>query len=501
MLPKRVEETIDRYTIFKDGERVLVAVSGGVDSVVLLDILHLLSVERGLELIVAHLDHGLRGEDSREDARFVAESARGKGLQVICKRIDLRACSERARRGLEETGRFLRHRFLLRTANKVGATKIALGHTQNDRAETFLFNLIRGTGPTGLVGMGPFGLRPVGLRPVGLRSASLQQVTGCKEDVTVVRPLIEVSREEIIAYARSRNLPWREDCTNQDVAFSRNRIRHQILPLLQEMNPRVLQALIRTADLIGEEQRVLDDLLTPLWGEIVIGEEEGRIVLHRGRLADCSAGLQALLLRRGIAQARGIADGIADGIAADGGNLQGIAKVHIDALRRLVASPRAHGQLDLPGLSARVQMDELVLGGSRPAAVHLPETTLKLGRTDIPVLGISLDLAIVDWDGERASLVKESSDLEVADAKQVTFPLSLRSRRTGDRFAPLGLGGTKKLQDFLIDTGVPYYERDLVPLLCDQERIIWVVGLRLSDAVRITPTTSRVLIMRQEAIS
>lgn len=477
MLLERVKETLDRYTILKEGDRVLVAVSGGVDSVVLLDILHRLSGERGIELIVAHLDHGMRGEDSREDARFVAESAERKGLHVICERIDLRVCSARERRGLEETGRLLRRRFLLRTADKVGATGIALGHTQNDRAETFLFNLIRGTGPTGLVGM-----RPVTPQPA----------LGCREGVPVVRPLLEVSREEIVAYACLRDLPWREDRTNQDIAFSRNRIRHQLFPFLEEMNPRVLQALTRTADLIGEERRVLDDLLAPLWRKIVIDEEEGRIVLCRGRLTDFSAGLQALLLRRGIAHVRG-------DIAT--GNLQGIEKGHIDALRRLVISPRAHGELDLPGLAARVQMDELILGGSRPAVAHLPETTLELGRTEVPAFGISLDLSIADWDGDVSSLMKESIDLEAADAERVAFPLSLRGRRNGDRFAPLGLGGTKKLQDFLVDGGVPYYERDRVPLLCDRERIIWVVGMRLSEAVRITPTTKRALIMRREVTS
>jgi tRNA(Ile)-lysidine synthase len=462
MLMERVKETIDRYVMFKEGERVLVAVSGGVDSLVLLDLLHRLSPDYSLELVVAHLDHGLRGEESREDARFVAELARRKGLRAVSERVDLRAHSAKERLGLEETGRLLRHRFLFTSAERVGATKIALGHTENDRAETILFNLIRGAGPTGLVG----------IRPVSL---------------PIVRPLIEVAREEIIAYARSRDLSWREDHTNQDVSFSRNRIRHRILPLLREMNPRILEALKRTADLLAEEELALNDLLTPLWEGVIIPQPDGRIVLRRERLSRFSKGVQALLLRRGLARARG--------------DLQGIEKVHIDALLSLISSSRAHGELDLPGLVARVQGDELVLGDKERDEPLSFETPIELGRTRIPPLGITLHLSLEEWNGAGESLVEESSDVEVADADRVHFPLYLRGRRPGDRFAPLGLGGEKKLKDFLIDERVPFYERDRVPLLCDQKRIIWVVGLRLSDAVRVTSETKKVLTMRWEAIS
>jgi len=325
-----------------------------------------------------------------------------------------------------------------------------------------LFNLIRGAGPTGLVG----------IRPVNL---------------SVIRPLIEVSREEILSYARSCDLPWREDRTNQDLSFSRNRIRHRILPLLREMNPRVLAALQRTADLLATEELALDDLLAPLWVKVLIVQAEDRIVIQRGRLSQLYKGVQALLLRRGIARLRG--------------DLQGIEKVHIDALLGLVASHRAHGKLDLPGFVARFQGDELTLEEGEMENPLSFEVPIALGRTEISSLGISLDLSIENRIGSGESQIAEDREVEVADADRVQFPLHVRGRRPGDRFAPLGLGGEKKLKNFYIDERVPFYDRDRVALLCDRQKIIWVVGLRLSDAVRVTSETKKVLIMRKERLT
>jgi len=462
MLLERVKETIERYAMLEQGERVLVAVSGGVDSVVLLDILCRLAAEYTLDLTIAHLDHGLRGEAAREDARFVAHLARKEKLALIEKKLDVAEFSKEKRIGIEEGARLLRRDFLHAAADEVGAAKIALGHTQNDRGETMLFNLIRGAGPTGLVG----------IRPVNL---------------SVIRPLIEVSREEILSYARSCDLPWREDRTNQDLSFSRNRIRHRILPLLREMNPRVLAALQRTADLLATEELALDDLLAPLWVKVLIVQAEDRIVIQRGRLSQLSKGVQALLLRRGIARLRG--------------DLQGIEKVHIDALLGLVASHRAHGKLDLPGFVARFQGDELTLEEGEMENPLSFEVPIALGRTEISSLGISLDLSIENRIGSGESQIAEDREVEVADADRVQFPLHVRGRRPGDRFAPLGLGGEKKLKNFYIDERVPFYDRDRVPLLCDRQKIIWVVGLRLSDAVRVTSETKKVLIMRKERLT
>ena len=459
MLPEKAKETIARYGMLKREEKVLVAVSGGVDSVVLLEVLCLLEPEFSLELVIAHLDHGLRGKEAKEDARFVASLGKAKGVPVIREEIDVARVSEEERLSLEEAGHRVRRRFLEQASQQVGATRIALGHTLNDRAETLLFNLIRGAGPTGLVG----------IRPVSL---------------PYIRPLIDTSREEILSFARLNGLAWREDRTNQDLTFSRNRIRHQIIPLLEQMNPRFLEALHRTSDLLLEEQAALETLLDRPWEEVRAFDDKGEVVFHRYQLAELSSGLMGLLLRWGIAHTRG--------------DLQGIEKVHIDALRRLVCSSQSHGELDLPGLAVRVQNDELLLSTQIKAKACPYEFPVKLGKTEFSSLGIAIELSIKEREGSLEHLMKDGRTVEVADADQVHFPLHLRSRRPGDRFRPLGMNHEKKLKDLLSDEHIPFFKRDALPLLCDQERIIWVVGVRLSDAVRVTAQTRRVLVMGME---
>lgn len=461
MLLEKVKRTIGDHGMLSCGDTVLVAVSGGVDSVVLLDLLSRLASELLLTLFIAHLDHGLRGEEAKEDAQFVVSLGEKMGLSVICERIDVRKISEELRLGLEEAGRLMRRRFLEATARKVSATRIAFGHTLDDRAETLLFNLIRGAGPSGLGG----------IRPVS---------------PPYIRPLIESSREEILAFARAEGLAWREDRTNQDTTFTRNRIRHQVIPLLEQLNPRFLEALGRAADLLFEEEKALDLFLERPWQKVVAHEENGRVVLRRDQLARLPRELQGLLLRQGIARTRG--------------NLQGIEKVHVDGIRDLVTSTNAHGEVHLPGLIARIQKDELLLSVHQTPTIAPFTFSIELGRTRLPHLGIALELLIVPWDGSHKK-PGEGRAVEMADADRVHFPLHLRSRRPGDRFQPLGMGHVKRLKDFLIDERVPFYKRDALPLLCDQEKIVWVVGVRLSDAVRITPQTKRALVMRLEELA
>lgn len=460
MLLEKVKRTITHYGMLSRGDRILVAVSGGVDSVVLLDLLTRLASELSLTLFIAHLDHGLRGKEAKEDAQFVVSLGEERELPVIRERIDVRQVGQEKGVGLEEAGRLVRRRFLEKKAKKVSATRIALGHTLDDRAETLLFNLIRGTGPTGLAA----------IRPVS---------------PPYVRPLIETKREEILAFARAEGLAWREDRTNQDTTFSRNRIRQQVLPVLQQMNPRLLDALQRTADLLLEESNALDILLERPWKDVVAREETGSVALRRDQLLRVPGELQGLLLRRGIANARG--------------NLQGIEKVHVDALRGLVTTVNGHGEAHLPGLVARIQGNELLLNVYREPTLAPYELPVELGRTELPHLGILLELSIMPWNGSQE--FREGGTVEVADADRVHFPLQARSRREGDRFRPLGMRKEKRLKDFLIDERVPFYDRNSLPLLCDRDQIVWVVGVRLSDAVRITRKTKRALVMRLEELA
>ena len=443
--------------MLQSGEKVLVAVSGGVDSTVLLDILYGLAQEYGVDLAVAHLDHQLRGVESEEDARFVAQFAEQYGLPLISESINVRAVATEKKVGIEEAARMVRMKFLRETADDIGAAKIAIGHTANDLAETMLFNLIRGAGTTGLAGIKP-------------------------ANPPFVRPLIDVTRAEIIAYAHEHGLSWREDRSNTDMSFTRNRIRHEIIPLLEVLNPNLIESLSRTAEIVREERDAFSELLDRPWEEVLSEKSEGMVRLDRAYLAMSPIGIRRALLRRGLEHVHG--------------DLQGIGKVHIDALCNLIASARAHGELHLPRTLARVQGGDLILMVPHAKQASIAPCEVPMRKADFPSFGIALDVTIASWEANIDSLKERSENVEIADADKVSFPLVLRMRLPGDRFSPLGLSGTKKLKDFLIDSRVPFYKRNLIPLLCDREGIILVVGERLSNFVRVDTQTQRVLIIR-----
>ena len=435
------------------GETVLVAVSGGVDSVVLLDLLQQLASDYGVSLHVAHLDHGVRAASSA-DARFVEQLAGTRGLPIHASRLDPEALGAHRGHGAEGSSREARYAFLRSVAAEIGASRIALGHTADDQTETILYRLARGTGPTGLRGIPP------------VRDS-------------YVRPLIEITRGEILAYAQERELAWRVDASNADPSFARNLIRHRILPELEAINPRVGEAIRRGSLLAAEAEEVSRFVVAMLWNAIRPEEGEGRLKLPRDALISYPHAVQKLLLRGGAQRVRG--------------NLAGVEHDHIEAAVRLIAGPASHGELSLPGLHVRVQSGEVLLTRARGPTPEPWEYPVEVGETVIPDPPITLKLAIQD-----APIDPEPLDCwaELADAERVVFPLELRSRREGDRFAPLGFGKSMKLKDFLINEGVPYFDRDRVPLLCDQEKVVWVVGVRLSDEVRITDATRSVLSMR-----
>ena len=455
MLLERVRATIDRHRMLGPGEAVLVAVSGGVDSVVLLDLLGQLGPDYGICLHVAHLDHGLRGAASTGDARFVERVAEERGLPLHASRLDPDALAEHRRHGAEGAAREARLAFLLHVAAEVGAERIALGHTADDQAETVLHRLARGTGITGLRG-----IRPV--RP------------------PFIRPLIDATRDEILAYARERGIVWRDDASNADVSFARNRIRHRVLPELEAINPRAVEAICRGSIYAAEAEEASRFLVATLWEAACSEEGDERLALRRGALSLYPRSVQKLLLREGARRVRG--------------SLTGIEHDHVEAAVRLIAGGPARGELSLPGLHVRVQNDELLLTRRAEAPLEPWTFPIDLGETEIPEPPVTLELAIVE--DEPPQRIPSDRWTEWADADRVAFPLELRSRREGDRFAPFGLGTSVKLKDFLINERVPYFDRGRLPLLCDREKIVWIVGVRLSDEVRVTDATRRYLSMR-----
>lgn len=440
---------------------MLVAVSGGLDSIVLLDVLAHLRQELSFEIVVGHIDHGLRGTTSAHDAAFIQSVASAYGIEaaIYClTSSDLKGGHDE---GQEGAAREARLEALQRLADETGAARIALGHTLDDQAETILHHLARGTGPTGLRGM----------RPVRF---------------PFIRPLLDVSRSDLHAYAAQHGLTWREDASNSDLAYTRNRIRHRLLPELRAINPRINEALGRMADLAAE----LDEATTFLVGEklsqLLVAPNDSGTSMDRRALAALPDSLSRLILREAIRRARG--------------SLEGIEFAHIDAICALVMGTRSHGQLSLPGLHIQMQQDELAFLPTPPEQSPHWSIDVDLGVTELPGGPVSLELEVVDMsEGDLASTGNDPW-IEYADADRIHFPLRLRTRVPGDRFSPLGLGHEMKLKDFLINERTPPFDRAAIPLLCDSQAIIWVVGMRLSDTVKLSKGTQRVLMMRLKGV-
>ena len=280
-IAQAVHRFVVRNGLVRAKETVVVGVSGGADSVCLLHILVGLRERLDFTVHVAHLNHLLRGDESVGDARYVSRLAKRLGVPATIGSRDVRAYQAAHRLSLEDAARQVRYRFFAEAAEKVGADRVAVGHTSDDQAETILMHLVRGAGPTGLLGMRPLG---VWTSP-GLAG------------LTVIRPLLAVSREETHAYCRQLRLSPRADSSNLSLSPFRNRIRQELMPLLQSYNPRIGEALIRTSDTLATELSFLEEYVSAVWPKVA-GEENGAIVLDRDSVVSLHPAVQRHLLRR-----------------------------------------------------------------------------------------------------------------------------------------------------------------------------------------------------------
>ena len=444
------------------GSMIVIAVSGGPDSLALLHALERAARDGSILLHGAHLDHRLRGEASRSDARFVAEVFRGLGIEGTVEEADVASYRKKHRLSVEDAARRVRYDFLGRVAAERKAVAIALGHTADDQAETVLMHVLRGSGLTGLAGM---------------QESASRRLSG--RDVLLLRPLIGVSRHETEKYCQSLGLEPRHDETNLIPELMRNRLRSELLPLLEQYNPAVKEALVRLSRsasrdmdyLVTEVSRVLPDVGG-------LDKETGLFTIDRKAFSRLHPSLQGHLLRRAFQQVKG-----------DLGDLE---QVHVDEMMRLIAGP-AGRSADLPSdLIFTVGYESATIGREGADTCPLPpldgEHELALpGETRVG--GWVVSTAVVD-DPEPGGREAETSGVQPAhtatlNAGSLGGRISVRSRRPGDRFQPLGMPNAKKLQDFMVDSKVPRSWRDRVPLVVAASGIAWVVGWRPAEWAKI----------------
>ncbi len=467
--------------------KILVAVSGGQDSVCLLHILAGLREELGITLHVAHLDHLLRGAESKADAQFVAQLACQLGIPATVEQRNVKTYQAEKRLSLEEAAREVRYTFLAEVARSTGANCAAVGHTADDHIETVLMHLLRGTGTKGLRGLQP---------------VSQWQSSGL--GITVIRPLLSISRQETESYCHDHHLAYMTDASNLSLSPLRNRIRHQLLPLLQSYNPGVNEALLRTARIAGDDFEFLAGEGARLWGGIARRQGD-TIILDREGFAALPPALQRYLLRTAI-----------EGLL---GSLKDIETRHIEEIMAALVKP-AGKRLSLPGgLFFAIDYTQYHLGkdpvSQSPFPVLGNETELKIpGETLLP--GWRVEASILN---SPASGKPEGAD--APSGKKIPLPLdeekgtkglglvssftayfdldkaggkvTVRCRQPGDRFQPLGMSQPKTLGEFMIDAKIPNAWRRQIPVVCSPEHIIWVVGWRIDDRVKVTEETKKML--------
>jgi tRNA(Ile)-lysidine synthase len=470
---QKVRRTIEKYNMLDAEDRVGVAVSGGPDSIALLHVMRNIAAEFRLSLVIIHVNHGLRGDESEKEEQFVRTLGDSMKLPVAVRKISIPAIRKREQGSVENISRRERYRYFEEMTERYNLDKIALGHNQDDQAETVIMKFLRGSGLGGLRGILPV------------------------RDGMYVRPLIGVSRGEILAFLREEGVQYMNDSSNVDDIYVRNRIRNRLIPGLKEQyNPRLTENIARMADIIRLEndfiEQYVDDALLKL-NIIYEGNQIGITIpdfklLHpvlRLRI------IKRLLQNRTSSKMK-------------------ISYVHIKAVIDLIEGPRSNSLLNLPlGITVRREYDNLTILKDKDSSLLTDQhgkikktrkddkwdindyyyDILIPGTVQIKEAGLTINFSCtgieqVDFNAENTVFM---------DYDSLTYPLILRNMRTGDRMQPLGLGGTKKIKSIFIDKKIPRSKRGTIPLLVDQNSVLWIPGIQLSDRARVTDSTKTVL--------
>ncbi|MFC1998023.1 tRNA lysidine(34) synthetase TilS [Chloroflexota bacterium] len=442
-----------------DGGPLVVAVSGGGDSVCLLHALAQLKDKLNLKLHVAHLNHSLRGAESDADAQYVADLAGKLNISVTIEKRDISTYGNTS--SVEDKARNARYTFLAEVAASVGANAVAVAHTADDQVETILMHLVRGTGLAGLCGM---------------REVSTWKSTLDESDVTIIRPLLGVTRKGVEAYCTASGLAPRIDSSNKSPGYMRNRFRHELIPQLMSYNANFKDALLRLAYVVADEIVFMDEQVSGVWNTVV-SEENKLININRDVFGNLPVAGKRHLMRR-----------VLEHLA---GTLTDIEAIHIENVLEVMEKPVGK-KLSLPyGLVLVNGYDTCTIGkeGLLNDAYEVFEGEYALNVPgDITILGWKVTASI-----ENNQVKSESKYDECFDYDVVGDQLTVRGKRAGAKFQPLGMDGSKSLKDFMVDLKIPKARRDGIPIVCSAKHIIWVVGHRIDERASVSASTKRII--------
>jgi tRNA(Ile)-lysidine synthase len=458
MLFNRVRRTIDRYHLLEKGDRLIVGVSGGVDSMVLLHVLNACREAFDLSLIIAHVNHGFRPEESEEEAELVQKESARLCLPFEYGKFNVREFQKLGGLSPQDAARRIRFHFFYDLLDKYRAQKIALGHNADDQVETVLLRLIRGSGVRGLKGILPI------------------------HEKRVIRPLLEVWREEIDSLALRKKIPFLCDSSNLKNDYLRNRIRLSLIPFIEGgYQPNFKETLLRTSHILREEDDYLEKGAEEAYQKVVHEVKED-FAFNFSEYQSLHRAIQWRVIKKILEK------GFDGGMTTEDG--------------RGTEAHQIHQKLDQVSPSFLIELPhgfwvekryDLVLFGKKEMKPSVPFEVELISPGHTLVEEIGKEVVIEETDRDRLGDISGSPDTALMDYGSLRFPLKMRNFRPGDRFCPLGVKGSQKLKDFFIDHKVPRFERPGIPLLISGERIVWIVGYRIDERVKITEKTKKVL--------
>lgn len=442
------------------GDKVIVAVSGGPDSICLLHILHTLKGKFNLELIAAHVNHCLRGEEADKDEKYVEEYCKSKGIQYFSKRVDINRLALEKNMSSESAGREARYEFFHQLMEMHSADKIALAHNANDQAETVLMRMMRGTGIEGLVG----------IKPV-------------RENI-FIRPLINITRGEIEKYCNENNLEPRIDKTNLENIYTRNKVRLELIPYIKEnFNEDIVNTLNRLSQTVSIDNDYLEYISEQSYKKYCDKNYE-KVIIDKDAFKEHEAVITRVI-RRALLSLKG--------------NLYNFEKVHIYDIIHVQNNATGKKVILPQNIIAQNNYGniELYIKEENEKVCLDKEYTFEINSSQV-IEKLNMVVTLNILKNKEKINVKEQTYVKYFDFDKINGEIILRKRRDGDRFTPLGMRGSKKLKDLFIDLKIPQTERDSIPLICFGEDIAWIVGYRLSDKFKITKDTKNILEIKIE---
>lgn len=461
---KQFFETVSKHNLINPGDRIVVGVSGGPDSICLLHLLWKLKEKMKLEIYGVHLNHQFRGGEADRDAEYVKSFCHMLKIESYIFSEDVKSYSKKRGITFEEGGRKLRYDLFEQVAKETNSNKIAVAQNRNDQAETVLMRLIRGSGLEGLTAIDYI------------------------RDGKIIRPLLDISREEIEEYCRKYKLNPRIDKTNLETIYTRNKIRLELIPYIEKnFNPNIIDTLWRSSNILRDDSEYLNNITENIYKAITNKKDNG-LSINLTEFIELHIALKKRIIRKVLENIKG--------------NLKDIGLVHIDNIINLSKNNNVGARIDLPGhiiVELGYNSIDIKIGSKEKSSKAIEKFEYSLKKND--------SLYIKEINGTIKNLVMDKKDIDMNNRDKYSIYINynkvqgnfiIRNRKNGDKFSPLGMKGSKKLKDFFIDEKVPKDIRNTIPILCDESGIIWVIGYRISEKYKLDNRADRVIKLTYE---